>query len=159
MTRRKALEWRETKVGNYEVIPQALWPIAKSLMKRDGSKAPTAVRGPLEITYHPNEKANAIADCLENNFTSHDLCDENHERRAETRVQVLLPSVDDTPSEKLRLCDIQELVKMLKFIKACGFDSIQNECLRYLPRRPLVHLIHLFNCCLCSPIFPSLGRK
>jgi hypothetical protein len=40
-------------------------------MKRDGLKAPTAVHGPLGITYHPNEKANAIADCLENKFTSH----------------------------------------------------------------------------------------
>jgi hypothetical protein len=49
-------------------------------MQRDEPKAPTAVHGPLGIIYHPNEKANVIADCLENQFTSHDLCDENHER-------------------------------------------------------------------------------
>jgi hypothetical protein len=53
-------------------------------MKRDGPKAPTAVHGPLGIMYHPNEKSSAIADCLENQFASHDLCDENHERRVET---------------------------------------------------------------------------
>jgi hypothetical protein len=35
MTRRKALERWETTVGNCEVRPQALWPIAKSLMERD----------------------------------------------------------------------------------------------------------------------------
>jgi hypothetical protein len=35
MTRRKALEQWETKVGNCEVSPQALWPNAKLLMKRD----------------------------------------------------------------------------------------------------------------------------
>jgi hypothetical protein len=34
-------------------------------MKRDGPRAPTAVHGPLRITYHPNEKANVTADCLE----------------------------------------------------------------------------------------------
>jgi hypothetical protein len=28
----------------------------------------------------PEDKANAIADCLENQFTPHDLCDENHEQ-------------------------------------------------------------------------------
>jgi hypothetical protein len=101
MTRRKALERWETKVGNCEVSPQALWPIAKSLMKRVGSKVPTAVHGHLGITYHPNEKASATADCLENQFTSRDLCDENHERRVETRVQALLASVDYTPLGKV----------------------------------------------------------
>jgi hypothetical protein len=32
--------------------------------------------------------------------------------------------------------------------KACGIDGIPNECLRHLPRRPLVHLAHLINHCL-----------
>jgi hypothetical protein len=50
-------------------------------MKRDGPKAPSAIHGLLGITYHPKEKANAIADLFENRFTSHDLCDETHERR------------------------------------------------------------------------------
>ncbi|PNF40098.1 hypothetical protein B7P43_G10711 [Cryptotermes secundus] len=36
------------------------------------------------------EKANAIADCLGNQFTPHNLCDDNHGRREETRVQALL---------------------------------------------------------------------
>jgi hypothetical protein len=66
-------------------------------MNRDKSKAPTVVHSPLGISYHPKEKANATADCLEKQFTSHDLCDENHERPVETRVQALLASVDDTP--------------------------------------------------------------
>jgi hypothetical protein len=41
--------------------------------KKDGPKTPTALHGPLGKTYHQNEKANMIADCLENHFTSHDL--------------------------------------------------------------------------------------
>jgi hypothetical protein len=40
MTRRKALERWESNVGNCEVTPQALWHIAKSLVKRVGPKAP-----------------------------------------------------------------------------------------------------------------------
>jgi hypothetical protein len=87
MTRRQALEGWKTKVGNCEVTPQALWPIAKSLMKRDGPKTTTAIYGPLGRTYQRNWKTNVIAECLENQFTPHDLCDENHERRVETRVQ------------------------------------------------------------------------
>jgi hypothetical protein len=48
-----------------------------------------------------------------------------------------------TPLEKVRPCDIQKLVKTLKLRKACRLDGIPNKCLRYLPRRPLVHM--LFN--------------
>jgi hypothetical protein len=44
-------------------------------MKRDEPKIPTASG----ITCHSNEKAKVIADYLENQFTTHDLCDENHE--------------------------------------------------------------------------------
>jgi hypothetical protein len=36
----------------------------------------------------------------------------------------------------------------MKLRKACGLDGIPNKCLRHLPRRPLVHLTHLFNYCL-----------
>jgi hypothetical protein len=98
MTFRKELEVWERKVANCEVKLQALWSIAKSLMKRDCPKAQTAVHGPLGITYRSNEKANVIAACLENQFTSHNLWDENQERAVESRVQVqvLLTSVDDT---------------------------------------------------------------
>lgn len=80
MTCRKALELWETKVGICEVTPEALWHFVKSLMKRDGPKAPSAIHGPLGITCHLNEKANMIVNYLENQFTSHNLCDENHER-------------------------------------------------------------------------------
>jgi hypothetical protein len=47
MTRRKAMERWETKVRNCDVTPQALRLIAKSLMKMDGPKAPTAIHGHL----------------------------------------------------------------------------------------------------------------
>jgi hypothetical protein len=130
MTRRKALERWETKVGNCEVTPHALWPIATSLTKRDRPKSPTAIYGPLGITYQPNEKANVFADCLENQFTSHDLCDENHARQVETTVEALLASVSGTPLGKVRPCDIHNLANSLKLRKACGLDGIPNECLR-----------------------------
>jgi hypothetical protein len=103
MIRRKAFEQWERKVWNCVVTPKALWPVAKSLMKRHVPKAQTAVHGPLGIIYQSNEKANVTADCLENQFTSHNLCDKNHERQVETRVQALLASVADTQMGKVRL--------------------------------------------------------
>jgi hypothetical protein len=95
-------------------------------MKRDGPKAPTALHGPSGITYHPNKNAKVNADCLENQFTSHDLCDENHEPQVETTIQALLKSVGRTSLGKVRPCGIHNLANSLKLRMACGLDGIPN---------------------------------
>jgi hypothetical protein len=66
----------------------------------------------------------------------------------ESRVEVVLEAADDTALEKFRPCDIQKLIKSLKLWRACGIDGIPNECLKHLPRKPLVYLSSLFNHCL-----------
>jgi hypothetical protein len=50
-----------------------------------------------------------IADYLENQFTPHDLCNENHEQQVETTVKALLASVDGTLLGKVRPCDEHKL--------------------------------------------------
>jgi hypothetical protein len=106
MTPRKALERCETREENCEATPQALWPIAKSLLKRNGPKAPTAFHGSSGLKFQPLEKANAIADYLENLFAPHDLCDENHEWRVEARVRSLLQTIENGPPERVRPCNV-----------------------------------------------------
>jgi hypothetical protein len=86
LTRKKALERWETRLANTEETPQAIWPIAKSLINRDGPRAPTVIHGALDLKYYLIDKANAIADCLENQFTPHDSCDVNHERRVDYEI-------------------------------------------------------------------------
>jgi hypothetical protein len=83
------------KLENTELTPQAMWPIVKYLTNRDGPRTPTAIHGLLGLKYHPEVKANAIADCLENQFAPHDLCDENHEQLLKTRVQALPDAADN----------------------------------------------------------------
>jgi hypothetical protein len=103
-------------------------------MKRGGPKAPTAIRGHFGLTFHPSEKANTIADCLENQFTSYELCDENHKRGVEARVQALLETVNNNPQERIIQCDVQKLINSLKLKNVCGIDGIPNECLGHLPK-------------------------
>jgi hypothetical protein len=57
-------------------------------------------------------------------------------------------TVDDSPPQKIRPCDLEKLINLLELRRTCGIDGIPNECLRHLPRRPLVHLTHLFSHCL-----------
>jgi hypothetical protein len=47
----------------------------------------------------------------------------------------------------------------LKLKEACGIDGIPNECIRHLPRRPLVHLTHLFNHCFRLSHFPDSWKE
>jgi hypothetical protein len=52
MIRKKALERWETKKDNTEVTPQAIWPIAKSLLKKDWPRAPTSIHGASGLKFH-----------------------------------------------------------------------------------------------------------
>jgi hypothetical protein len=65
---------------------QVIWRIAKSLVKGDEPKVPTAVHAPSGLQFHQLKKANAITDCLEIQFTPYDLSDENDERRVKASV-------------------------------------------------------------------------
>jgi hypothetical protein len=86
----------------------------KSLLKRKGPRAPTAIHGASGLKFLPLEKANAIADCLKNQYTPHDLYDENHEWRVEARVQALLAAVHNHPPERIQPCDLQKVINSLK---------------------------------------------
>jgi hypothetical protein len=72
------------------------------------TKGRTAIHGASGLKFHSSEKANAIADCLEIQFTPHDLCDENHERRVEAKVQALLETVYKNPPQRIRPFDVQK---------------------------------------------------
>jgi hypothetical protein len=159
MTRRRALERWETKIDNSEVTCQAVWPIAKCFIKRDLLKAPTSIRGRLGLKSYPLEKSNAIADCLENQFATHGMCDENHERRVEARVQVLLEAVDNKCAERISPCDIIGINKFLEIEEGLGIDGNPNEYLRLLPGTPLAYLTNLSNRCHRIWHFRRLERK
>jgi hypothetical protein len=77
-------------------------------MKRDRPRAPKAIYCPSGLKFLPLEKANGIADCLKNQFTSHDFCEENHEQWVEAPVQALSEAVDDSLPDKVIPCDVQK---------------------------------------------------
>jgi hypothetical protein len=93
MTRKGAHKRWQTKISNTEVTSQAIWPIAKSLVKRDGPKEPTAIHSASGLKCHPFDKAKATADTLEIQFAPHDLRDETHDRRVEDHVQSLRETI------------------------------------------------------------------
>jgi hypothetical protein len=159
MIQKKTLEQWEIKLANTELTPQEIWLIAKSLSNKDGRRAPTDIHGLSGLKYHPGDKANAIADCLENQITPHDLYEENHDElwRLESKLCSKLQIV--TPPERTRPWYLQKLLNSLKRKEVCGIDGIPNECLRHLPRRLLVHLTHLINHWIRLSHFPAPWKE
>jgi hypothetical protein len=60
-----------------------------------GTKAPSAIHGPLGHMFCPISKTNIIADCLEKQFRVHVLCDCDHRRHVKAQVEALLAIVDE----------------------------------------------------------------
>jgi hypothetical protein len=71
-------------VGNKNTHLRLRGPLRNPTERRDGPKAPTAVHGALGFKF---DLLNTIADCLENQFTPHDVCDKNDDKRVEGRVE------------------------------------------------------------------------
>jgi hypothetical protein len=71
MTRKRTLERCKIKIDNAEVTLQGIWPIAKSLLKRDGPRAPTVIYGASGHKFHPSEKPTELLTVWK--FSSHHM--------------------------------------------------------------------------------------
>jgi hypothetical protein len=76
-------------------------------MRRDTPEAPTAIHSPSGLKSLPLEEVNVRADCLENQFSTQDLCEENHERLVVAHIQALFEAVDNNSPERARPCNVQ----------------------------------------------------
>jgi hypothetical protein len=88
------------------ITPHAIRLLVKFLKRGNKSKAPSAIPSPTGLKFLPFEKANVIADCLENQLSSHDLCDERHEQLVVTRTQALFEAVDKDSPKRVRHYDV-----------------------------------------------------
>jgi len=75
MIQRNAIESWNTKMCNSEVTPQTVWPLANTLMKSHRLKARNSIHSLSGLIFLRLEKTNIIAECLENQFSLHDLCE------------------------------------------------------------------------------------
>jgi hypothetical protein len=100
--------------------------------KRGGPKAPTAIHGPSGPIFYSIDKANVIANYLENQSSPHKFCDLDHERRVEAKVQAVLNTVDEAPPGKFRPSDVSKEIRSLKLGNACGLDGTYTALLKKL---------------------------
>jgi hypothetical protein len=83
------------RVGNLRNYTSSNMAYCKISPKNGGPKVLSAMYCPLGPIFYPIDKANIIADCLENWFRAHDLCDCDHGRQVEAQVKARLANVDE----------------------------------------------------------------
>jgi hypothetical protein len=98
-------------------------------LRREGPKAPTAIHGLSGLKFYAKDKANAIAGCLEKQFTPNELCEENHEERVEAKIQALHESVDDKAPNSIKPSDVLKLIKLLKKKRPVELTAFQTNAL------------------------------
>jgi hypothetical protein len=96
MTGKKALERWKAKIDITEITPRAIWTYAKSLLKRDGPRTLTDIHGPQALNFIRPRKPTKLLTAWKIS-SHHDLCDKNHKRRVEARVQALLDAAESKP--------------------------------------------------------------
>jgi hypothetical protein len=85
------------EVGKCQVTPQAIWSIAKYFSERGGPKALSAIHGSLCPIFYLIDVAKITADCFENQFRVHGLCDCDHRRHVEVNWKPCWQSSMMTP--------------------------------------------------------------
>jgi hypothetical protein len=94
--------------------------------KRAGLKAPSAIHGPLSLVFYSIDKPNIIADCLENQFSEHDLSDCGHMQHVEAQVKSLLTTVDEDTPVNIQPCDVSKGIQYGIVSDIFGLDTSRH---------------------------------
>ena len=112
----------------------SIWKIAKRL-KDTSSFDSKPIHGANGLNYNALDKANAIADCLEDQYKAHKADDDyrQHYRQVRRRVTNFSHSDVTTEYQDITVSETRRLIKKLKISKAPGSDKISNNNLKQLP--------------------------
>ncbi|GBM60288.1 putative RNA-directed DNA polymerase from transposon X-element [Araneus ventricosus] len=118
----------------------------------------SALNGPTSIAFTNTDKAETIADSLQNQFTLNNLTDtatENlvtHTINEFNKIDIFPPLPTPNPT------DIIKYIRKVNIHKAPGSDGITNNMLKNLPIITLIKIIHIINDIFKHQYFPNSWR-
>ncbi|GBN08905.1 RNA-directed DNA polymerase from mobile element jockey, partial [Araneus ventricosus] len=140
---------------NINTYDGTFWNFTSSF-KRKKSNIPT-LKGPASIAQTNLEKANCIADSLENQFQLNELHDKDTETIVGNSVRCFLNTVpthfNDFPPTHNN--EIINCIKKLKKNKAPGYDGINNKIILNLPYHSITTLNIIINNIMKFGHFPT----
>jgi hypothetical protein len=118
---------------------QSLWKITKLVMRVP--TPPSPLQGPGGLALSDSEKAEALADSL----------DDPSDPEFTEGVDVTMPACEYAPASESTLTTPSEVIKAIKGLKvgkSSGPNGIPNRVLRHLPKRAITFLKIVFNAVL-----------
>ena len=112
-----------------------LWPLFKRF-RGNRRRTATPLHGPRGLLYDATDKAEALADHLEDIFTPH-LAEDNALRwirHVSRTMQEVPPAHDDLHILPASPSEVHRLIKRSPRKKFPGLDKVTYELLRHLPR-------------------------
>lgn len=154
----KNKEW-DTKVEELKTQDGSVWKMTKALLGNKITIPPLETNNG-RMAYRPLDKANALADVLEEAFQpNEDPSDINHNATVQHFVQRALAKLPNDAPKMTTVEEIRTVVRKLKLKKAPGPDGIQNTVLRHLSNPVLEHLANIINSCFKQYYFPKAWKQ
>jgi endonuclease/exonuclease/phosphatase family metal-dependent hydrolase len=148
--------WKE-KIEQLNTQDNSLWQMTRCLTRTARANPP--LHGTRGLVYTATDKANTMADTLENTFTPNDdPSDIDQIELVEDAVEDFSQANTQAPLSGEDICspkEVRETIDRLKVKKAPGMDGIPNMALKQLPPTALVYLANVYNNMLRKQYFAT----
>ncbi|GBP55971.1 Probable RNA-directed DNA polymerase from transposon BS [Eumeta japonica] len=144
-----------------EITPshQAYWKLAKAL-KSDGYLPTPALRKPDNtFAVDDREKAECLADSIEQQCSNNTIHDATHSHRIEEEVRTKIALEPQDDLAPVSVDEIQKHIKALKTKKAPGLDGISNKAIKCFSLPLMALLVAIFNACFKNCYFPPIWKE
>ncbi|GFU66258.1 RNA-directed DNA polymerase from mobile element jockey [Trichonephila clavipes] len=150
-------QW-EDKLTSLDPEDGSLWNMAKGFRKK---RSPiSALTGPTGIAYTDTQKAETLANALEDQFQLNNIQNpdtDNQHMRLVDRFFINDNNFDDIPIST-KPSELLQYIKKLKIKKAPGRDKITNKMVLNFPTSVIFQLTNLINKILHSGHFPQAWK-
>ncbi|GBP82550.1 Probable RNA-directed DNA polymerase from transposon BS [Eumeta japonica] len=126
---------------------QAYWKLAKAL-KSDG-----------HLPFDDREKAECLADSIEQQCSNNSIHDAAHSLRIEEEVRMKISLEPKDDLAPVSVDEIQKHIKALKTKKAPGLDGISNKALKCFSLPLMALLVAIFSACFKNCYFPPIWKE
>ena len=140
------------------VAKNNIWPIVKRF-KTKSRMHTNAIQGRYGIMYLSKDKANAIADVLQEQFRPNPTQNDTGTKRSHQDIRSTVNNflTTQSPSNNILITtsELKQYIKQTNCKKAPGPDDITNETLKNLPHVVIKYIAQLMNIALSFNYFPT----
>ncbi|GBN19982.1 RNA-directed DNA polymerase from mobile element jockey, partial [Araneus ventricosus] len=133
-------DWRDKLIA-LQPNDNSLWNTAKQMRKQHTKIS--ALKGQSSIALSNSEKAETLADSLENQFTLNNLKDPDTENIVHNTILKFFNSPTDTNITPPTFSELLHHTNKINVRKAPGIDGISNKIIRNLPLTTILKFYHL----------------